>query len=158
MARPSTVVQRIMPALMLFEEQGRRLPPTNAGKVNVSQLCNELHEIDPKVNASSDRQYLHGKEELRELVNKIAVNQGLAPIDHGADSGEATELEERLKKATKQAKEDAQAAVVATAAQGALLEELESINAELEKTRLERDAALERLRLIEEGGYLFKIS
>lgn len=159
MARQSTVVARIMPVLMAYKEQGRQLPATNQGKINVAGLCAELYSMDSTriKEKANDAQHFHTKEELKDLVNEMAIAQGLLPISHNvpAPIEEAAVLEQRVQQAKKQASEDARSAVEATAAHDALLQELTTVRAELEATKLKLNAASERLRHIEEGGFLF---
>lgn len=157
MARPSSAVDRIMPVLMLFIEQGRHLPATAEGKVNVLQLCRDLKAMGGDVK-EPDTQHFHKKEELKDVVNTYATEQGLLPIGHRAPSGDVEEMEQRLQQATKQARQDAQSAVEATAAQMALAEELKQVRAALEEKNLEVTALRERLRLIEEGGFLIPMT
>jgi hypothetical protein len=148
MARPSTVVSRIMVALEDFFDKRNPIPSTCENKVNVLALCRELTNV-----TEADAQHFHKKDEIKAFVNARAIEQGLLPIGHRALIDDADiELEQRIRQTSAQAKQDAQAAVEATAAQHSLLEELKVVRFDLSNKILEIAALKERLRLIEEAG------
>lgn len=153
MGRSSSVIPLIKAALELFKSNGGRLPATNDGKVNVAALCRMLEGI-----RDDYTQHFHKKEEIKEIVNAMAAEQGLLPIGARSMLNEAdSELEQRIMQSSKQAKEDAQAAVEATSAQESLLVELKSVRTELARKDLEIAALKERFRLIEEGGFFVRL-
>lgn len=148
MARPSTVVSRIMDALIDFFDKGNKLPATSENKVNVIALCRELKGV-----TEADAQHFHRKDAIKNFVNDRAAEQGFFPIGHRVQMDEADmELEKRIRQTSAQAKDDAQAAVEATAAQQSLLEELREVRCVLANKNLEIEALKERLRLVEEAG------
>lgn len=152
MARPSSVVPRIMVALEEFSEQGYQLPATSDRKVNVIALCRELKGVN-----EADAQHFHKKDEIKNFVNALAAEQGLLPIGHRAFQDEATvELQDRIRQLSAQAKEDAQSAVEAISSQQALLDELKAVKSVLAQKDLEIAALRERLRVIEEDCFIVR--
>lgn len=134
------------------------MPVNKKGSVNVLELCRQLSKIDPKVKSPNDAQHLHGKDDLKDMINTVAAEQGVNPIGIDSPENEIEDLENRLQKTAKQAKEDAVSAVEANAAHEALLEEMANLRKAHEEVKLERDALKERLRQIEDNGILFNLS
>ncbi|MBI0538105.1 hypothetical protein D9599_21310 [Roseomonas sp. KE2513] len=133
-----------------FIEEGCAIPGTPDGKVNVLALCRALGL------PAADAQHFHRKESIKTAVSVIGAEQGLAAIGSrtGLDPQEAV-LEQRLKLARGQARDDAMAASEASAAMQVLVDELRSAQAEITVLRVENRALLERLQLIEEQGILW---
>lgn len=153
MGRSSSVIPLIKAALEVFICNGGRLPATNEGKVNVAALCRMLKGIPEDYT-----QHFHKKEEIKDIVNAMAAEQGLLPIGTRSTRNEVnSEIEQRIVQTSKQAKEDAQAAVEATSAQHSLLVELKAVRTELARKDLEIAALKERFRLVEEGSYFVRI-
>lgn len=134
-----------------FIRDGGELPATPDGKVNVAGLVRRLG-LPP-----SDVQHFYKKDSIKLAVNAIAEDLSLAPIGARAlsESGDG-DLDERLAKASRQARKDARAAVEQSAATDAILAELSEARSEVTALRLERDGLRERLRLIEERGILWR--
>lgn len=153
MARPSTVIPRILAALTEFEAEGKMLPATNDGKVNVAGLCRELRNV-----RDDDVQHFHKKEEIKQVVNTMAQKQGLLPVGYRAQGDDANqELEQRIQQTSAQAREDAQAAVEATSAREAMLKEIRDLHEELARRDLEIAGLKERLRLIDDAGLFVRM-
>ena len=152
MGRNSSVIPMIKQALEAFNTNGRKLPSTNEGKVNVQALCRLLGLKEDY------SQHFHKKDEIKEIVNALATKQGLLPIgSRSLLNVDDNELEQRMLQTSKQAKEDAQAAIEAKSARESLLVELRIVRTDLSKKDLEITALKERLRLIEESGLFVRM-
>ena len=108
------------------------LPSTPDGKVNVRAVA---QAIDLK---TTQEKYLYERAELTQLINLIAVGQGLLPISsrlvlEACDKA----LKERMTRQAQQAKASAQAAVEAQAMQAELLERLQAAVADIEMLKAE---------------------
>ncbi len=124
------------------------LPATNDGKVNVRALA---HAIGLK---QTQEKYLFERDELTSLINLVAEGQALLPI--GARTLEVADkaLKERLAQQAKAAREDAQAAAEARAAEQRLLEELGAALTEIETLKAENTRLNAQLELIHAGMYV----
>ncbi len=123
------------------------IPATIDGKVNVTGLCRVLG-LTPTQNYT---QHFHRDQGLKDAVNEVAVPQGLQPI--GARTGDVDDaLLDKLAYANRQASADARSAVEERAAHDAIYEELVELRRQLAHVTLERDGAIARLRLFQEGG------
>ncbi|WP_210359349.1 hypothetical protein [Sphingomonas beigongshangi] len=123
------------------------LPETPDGKVNVNGLCRVLG-LTPVQNYA---QHFYRDDKLKGAVNTAAIAQGLQPI--GARVGDVDDaLLGKLAQAHQRASEDARAAVEERAAHEAIYEEVVELRRQLARVTLERDGAVARLRLFEEGG------
>lgn len=160
MARPSVipaVKERLEAYLDELETayqsqpEGKRkatLPATNDGKVNVRALAQAIGL------KQTQEKYLFERDELTSLINLVAEGQSLLPI--GARTMEVADkaLKERLVQQAKTAKEDAQAATEARAAEQRLLDELCAAMTEIELLRAENTRLHAQLELIQAGMFV----
>jgi hypothetical protein len=133
------------------QPEGKRiatLPATNDGKVNVRALAQAIGL------KQTQEKYLYEREELTSLINLVAEGQALLPI--GARTMEVADkaLKERLVQQAKTAKEDAQAATEARAAEQRLLDELSAALTEIEMLKAENMRLNAQLELIHAGMYV----
>lgn len=136
----------ILDAFDRFIDRGGKLPVLGDGKVNVTGLC-KLLGLRP-----SDAQHFHKNDEIKAAVNALCEEQGLFKIGHRTLDVEDAATNARIAKVQRQARADARAAAEQSAASEALIAELRETRRELAEVRLERDAALARLAIIESGG------
>lgn len=136
----------ILDAFDRFIERDAKLPALADGKINVTALCKLLGL------RASDAQYFHKNEEVKGAVNAVCEEQGLFKIGHRSVDFEDAATNARLAQVHRQARSDARAAAEQSAASEALLAELRQARRQLAEARLERDAALARLAIIEGGG------
>lgn len=129
-----------------FIEREQLLPTTQDGKVNVTGLC-RLLGLRP-----SDAQHFHRNDEVKGAVNAVCEEQGILKIGHRALDQEQAAIEARSERVRRQARSDARAAAEQSTASEYLLASLREVQRELAEVRLERDAALARLAIIESGG------
>ncbi|WP_128080106.1 hypothetical protein [Roseicella frigidaeris] len=133
--------------LEAFLHDGRRLPATKDGKVNVLALC---HTLGLPV---ADAQHFYKKDSLKAAVNAIAREHRLLPIGARVEAAVADKIvEDRIAATARRAAEDGRAATEATVANEALMENLREARAEIARLRLENTALQERLRLLAEQG------
>lgn len=122
------------------------LPATNDGKVNVAGLCRVLG-LDP-VKYS---QHFYRFDPLRTLVNEAARAQDLDPI--GARAPDADDaLLSKVSEANQRASAEGRAAVEQRAAHDAVYEEVVRLREQVARLTVERDGAVARLKLFQEGG------
>jgi len=112
------------------------LPSTPDGKVNVRAVA---QAIDLK---TTQEKYLYERAELTQLINLIAVGQGLLPIGSRlvlevCDKVLKERMVRQAKDSAQAAKDSAQAVVEAQAAQAELLERLQAAVTDIEMLKAE---------------------
>lgn len=136
----------ILEAFDKFIESGRQLPALGDGKINVTGLCKALG-LRP-----SDAQYFHKNDTLKATVNIVCGEQNLLGIGHRSLEPAESAINARIARVERQGRTDARAAAEQSAASEFVLAELNEKCRELAKVTLERDAALARLAIFENGG------
>ncbi|KKI19596.1 hypothetical protein [Sphingomonas sp. Ag1] len=136
----------ILDRLDRFIEGEQKLPTTLNGKVNVTGLCRLLGL------RSSDAQHFHKNDDVKDAVNAVCEEQGILKIGNRTVDQEQAAIEARSERVQRQARSDARAAAEQSGASEYLLARLREVQRELAQVRLERDAALARLAIIENGG------
>ena len=141
----------ILDRLEKFASEGRRLPSTLDGKVNVIQLCRDLDLTE------EDAQHFHRKEAVKVFVNSVAAEQRLLPIGARVEAAPADQaIERRIAAAERAATRDGRAAAEASAAMTGLAEELRRARAEVSELRMKNASLQEQLRLLTEQGVLWQ--
>ena len=130
----------ILEAFDKFIESGRQLPALGDGKINALGL------------RPSDAQHFHKNETLKATVNIVCAEQNLLGIGHRSLEPAESAINARIAGVERQGRTDARAAAEQSAASEYVLAELNEKCRELAKVTLERDAALARLAIFENGG------
>lgn len=126
------------------------LPHTNDYKANVTAIGRAIGLKD------TQRKYLHEHVELRSLIDLVADGQGLgligARLSTQEDSDEA--LKARMRLQAKMAKEDAQAAAMASAQVASLMESLDIAYKQIAELSTEVQRYRAQIELMQSGIFV----